>query len=111
MKTEEAKALTSSIKELSEDYAATANLVATSVANSTGGAKRLWKSGDKSLLIKAGVALIVCPEPFVSDILGTSLVVAGTVQQAIKRRSVYLDDFPKAFRNVMNDLKSARELI
>ncbi len=80
MKTEETKALTNSIKELAEDCAVTTNLVATSVANSTGGAKKLWKSGDKSLLIKAGVALIVCPEPFVSDILGTSLVVAGTVQ-------------------------------
>ncbi len=111
MKSEEAKMIASSMKELSKDYAVTAALVENSVANSAGGAKKLWKSGDKSLLIKAGIALIVCPEPIVSDILGASLLVAGAVQQGLKRRSIYLDDLPKAVRNVVDDLKSAKELI
>lgn len=111
MKTEETKALTASIKEVSKDYVATTALVGSSIANSAGGTKKLWKSGNKSLLIKAGLALIVFPEPIVSDMLGTSLLVAGAVQQGIKRKSIYLDDLPKAFRSVMEDLKSARELI
>ncbi len=111
MKTEESKVLTESMKALSQDYASTARLVGNSAANSSSDAKKLWKTGNKSLLVKAGLALIVFPEPVVSDVLGTSLLLAGAVQEGIKRRSVYLDDLPKAFKNVMQDLKSARNLI
>ena len=110
MNNEEAKVLTTSIKVISKEHASTAILVGSSIADSTACAKKLWKSGNKSLLIKAGLALLVFPEPIVSDVLGTSLLVAGAVQQGIKRRSIYLDDLPKAFRSVMEDLKSAREL-
>lgn len=111
MKSEEFKTLTASIKETSKDYVATTALVGSSIADSAGSAKKLWKSGNKSLLIKAGLALIVFPEPIVSDVLGTSLLLAGAVQMGIKRKSMYLDDLPKAFKSVMKDLKSAKELI
>ena len=72
---------------------------------------KLYKRGNKSLLIKAGVALLVFPEPVVSDLLGTTLIAAGVVQQGIKRQSIYLDDLPKAFKSAMKDLKSARDLL
>ncbi len=111
MKTEELKTLAASLKETSKDYAATTALVGSSIADSAGGTKKLWKSGNKPLLIKAGLALIVFPEPIISDLLGTSLLVAGAVQQGIKRKSIYLDDLPKALRSVTEDLKSAKELI
>jgi len=111
MKTEEIKTLTASIKETSKDYVAATALVASSLAKGSRSTKKLWKSGNKSLLIKAGLALIVFPEPIVSDMLGTALLAAGAVQEGIKRKSIYLDDLPKALRSVMEDLKSAKELI
>ncbi len=111
MKTEETKVLATTVKELAEEYEAVASLVRNTTENGINSAKKLWKSGNKSLLVKAGLALIVFPEPIVSDMLGTSLLLAGAVQEVIKRKSMYLDDLPKAFGNVMKDLKFAKELI
>ncbi len=111
MKPEEVKTLASSVKQLSKDHVETTSVVSSSIANSTDSAKKLWKTGNKSLLVKAGIALIVFPEPIVSDVLGTTLLAAGAIQQGIKRQSIYLDDLPKAFKNVMKDLKYAKELI
>jgi hypothetical protein len=110
MKTEEFKALTASIKETSKGHVDMARSIGTA-ADSVGATKKLWKSGSKSLLIKAGLALVVFPEPVVSDMLGTALLAAGAVQEGIKRQSIYLDDLPKAFRSAMKDLKSTRESI
>jgi len=73
--------------------------------------QKLWKCGNQSFLIKAGLALVVFPEPIVSDIVGTSLIAAGALQQGIKRQSIYLDDLPKAFKNAMRDMKAAKELL
>ncbi len=109
MNTEEFKALTKSIKQMSNDHIDMANSIRTAT-NSVSATKKLYKSGNKSFLIKAGLAMIVFPEPFVSDILGTSLLAAGAVQQGIKSQSVYLDDLPKAFKSAMKDLKSTKEL-
>lgn len=110
MKTQEAKDLAKSVKEISQDQIALANSVST-VANGTGAAKKLWKSGNKNILMKAGLALIVFPEPVVSDVLGTVLLAAGAVQEGIKRRSIYLDDLPKALKSTIRELKLAKELI
>lgn len=76
-----------------------------------GACRKLSKSGNQSLLIKAGLALVVFPEPIVSDLLGTSLIAAGAIQQGIKRQSTYLDDLPKALNSAMKNVKAAKELI
>ena len=114
MSTKELKDLTASIKEMSKNHVEASKDAAGSARTAVHGAgavNKLYKSGNKSLLIKAGLALIVFPEPVVSDVLGTTLLAAGAVQQGIKRQSIYLDDLPKAFKSVMRDLKSARELL
>ncbi len=114
MNAKESNNLASSIKEIAKTHVEMKADAANSVnatASSAGAVNKLYKSGNKSLLIKAGLALIVFPEPVVSDVLGTALLAAGAVQQGVKRQSVYLDDLPKAFKGVMRDLKSARELI
>jgi len=110
VKTDEAKALAKAVKEMSEDHVDMINSLSAAVS-STAAAKKLWKSENKSLLIKAGVALLVFPEPIVSDMLGTALIAAGAVQQGIRRQSIYLDDLPKAFKSVMRSLNSSRELL
>ncbi len=114
MNVEESSSLAKSIKEMAKTRAemqADATNSVKSTAASAGSVNKLYKSGNKSLLVKAGLALIVFPEPIVSDVLGTALIAAGAVQQGIKRQSVYLEDLPKAFKSVMRDLKSAREFV
>jgi hypothetical protein len=110
MKTEEFKALTTSIKEMSKDHVDMAGSIG-AAANSAGVTKKLWKGGNTSFLIKAGLALVIFPEPVVSDMLGTALLAAGAVQEGIKRQSIYLDDLPKASRSAMKDLQSTKESI
>ena len=114
MTTKEFSDLTTSIKDMSkihlEAYTDTASSFRTAT-NTACAVNSLYKSGNKSFLIKAGLALIVFPEPVVSDMLGTALLAAGAVQQGIKRQSIYLDDLPKAFKSVMRDLKSTRDLL
>ena len=110
MKPEEFKALTASIKEMSKDRTEIASSVRTAT-NSASSTRKLWKSGNKSFLIKAGLALVVFPEPIVSDMVGTTLLAAGAVQEGIKRQSIYLDDLPRAFKSAMKELKKTKELL
>ena len=113
MKTEEFKALTKSVKELtnmSRERGEIANSIKT-VGTSTSTTKNLWKNGRKPLLIQAGLALLVFPEPIVSDALGTALLAAGAVQEGIKRQSVYVDDMPKAFNSAMKTLRNSKDLL
>lgn len=110
MKTEEFKALTASVKELSKDYANLAYSLK-ETAHEAKATRQLWKNGNKPLLIKVGLALIVFPEPLVSDVLGTFLLAAGTVQEGMRRQAIYVDDLPKAFQNAMRNLKAIKDQI
>jgi len=110
MKTQEAKDVAKSAKEISEDYVVLAESVSTA-ANGTEAAKKLWKNGNKNILMKAGLALIVFPEPIVSDLLGSALLAAGAVQEGIRRQSIYLDDLPKALKSTLRDLRATRDLL
>ncbi len=115
MKAKELDNLATSIKEATrnhiETYADVTNSIRTTTNNASGSVKKLYKTGNKNFLIKAGMALIVFPEPILSDALGTTLLAAGAIQEGIKRQSIYLDDLPKAFKSAMKDLKSSKELI
>jgi hypothetical protein len=53
----------------------------------------------------------VFPEPIISDLLGTSLIAAGAIQQGIKRQSIYIDDLPKALKSAIEEVKASKELI
>ena len=110
MKTDEFKALTSSVKELSRSSVDLAHSLS-GAAGGAGATKKLWMSGNKPLLIKVGLALVLFPEPVVSDALGTFLLAAGAVQEGIRRRAVYVDDLPKAFQSVMKELKASKDLV
>ncbi len=114
MTTKELNNLASSVKEITKNHVemrtdASHSISATSTA--AGSVKKLYKKGNKNFLIKAGMALIVFPEPIVSDALGTTLLAAGAIQEGIKRQSIYLDDLPKAFKSAMKDLKASKDLI
>jgi hypothetical protein len=64
----------------------------------------LWRKGNNSILIKLGLALIAFPDPTISDIIGTVLVAAGTVQMGIRRRTVYVEDVYKTFHGTLKDM-------
>lgn len=110
MKTEEFRELTASLKELSRDHADLARSFK-GATRDAGATRKLWRSGNKPLLIKVGLALVVFPEPIVSDALGTFLLAAGAVQEGIRRQAVYVDDLPKAFQSAFRDLKAAKDLV
>lgn len=108
MKPDEAKALVTALNELNESYAdfihslnGTIREVKTS--------KKLWNKGEKPWLIKLGLALILFPEPVLSDVLGSLLIAAGTVQEGIRRRALHIEDVPKTFQNVMKELRASEE--
>jgi hypothetical protein len=107
MKSEELKALAGTINEMSESYVDLLQSVKGTIRQ-VKATKKLSKDGKKPILIKLGLALIVFPEPAVSDILGSILIAAGTLQEGIRRRSLYIDDVPKTFHSVIKEIQTAK---
>lgn len=71
--------------------------------------KKLWREGNKSRLIKIGIACIVFPDPSpVGEIIGAGLITAGMVQKGIQKRSLYLEDITKTFANTLRDIQSTK---
>jgi hypothetical protein len=93
-----------SLKELSECYADFAvNMKDCSEELKDAG--RLWRARNKSRLIRLGLALIVFPEPTpVSETVGACLVATGAIQQAIKKRALFVEDVPKVYAKAIRDV-------
>jgi hypothetical protein len=102
------KALSEALRELNESYLDFAPSMAGAVREMKN-TKKLWHSGQKPWLIKLGLALIIFPEPAISDILGSLLIAVGTVQEGLRRRALHLEDVPKTFKNVLREIQAARE--
>ena len=106
MNSEKKRAILSSVSELSESYS---DLIQTlkGTTQQVRDTKKLWNSGNKSKLIKLGLALIIFPEPTpVSETIGAFLIASGVVQQGIRRRDIYVEDVLKTFRNTMSEVKN-----
>ena len=72
--------------------------------------KKLWREGNKSKLIKIGVACIMFPDPSpVTEIIGAGFIAAGLVQKGIQNQAIYLGDIKKTFECTLRDLHSTRE--
>lgn len=110
MKLEEAKAIANALNELNESYADFLQSLNGTIRE-VKASKKLWNGGNKPWLIKLGLALIVFPEPILSDILGSLLIAAGTVQEGIRRRALHVEDIPKTFQNVMRELRASEERV
>jgi hypothetical protein len=109
VKTEEVKAVTKAVNELSECYSDAAGALKTT-GYTVEDTKKLWRAGNKSRLAKIGVALIIFPEPTsISDCVGACLVAAGAVQKGIQKRSIFLEDVTKTFRNTLKDVWAAKD--
>ena len=72
--------------------------------------KKLWREGNKSKLIKIGVACIMFPDPSpVSEIIGAGFIAAGLVQKGIQNQANYLGDIKKTFESTLRDVHSTRQ--
>jgi hypothetical protein len=110
MKTEDAKTIGTAVNELSKCYA---DLIQTmkDTTREVRGTRKLWRSGNNSMLIKIGLALIAFPDPTISDVVGSILVAAGTVQSGIRKRSLYVDDIFKTFKKTLQEMRDTKHLI
>ena len=103
MKNEEIKTLADALRELKESYTDVVQTMR-ETTKEVKATKQLWRKGNNSILIKLGLALIAFPDPTISDIIGTALVAAGTVQMGIRRRTIYVEDVYKTFHGTLKDM-------
>ncbi len=107
MKTKEAKNLTTVTNELNESYADLIRAMK-DTSREVKEAKKLWRSGNNSLLIKVGLALIAFPDPTISDVVGSIMIAAGAVQAGIRRRNIYVDDVFKTFQKTFEEVRDMK---
>ncbi len=101
---EKIKTATKALTELSEHKKEAANTLK-GTGQQAAATRKLWREGNKSRLIQIGMALIVFPEPTaVSDILGTGLIAAGTIQKGIQSRSIFMEDIGKTFQSTLKEV-------
>lgn len=106
MDPEEAREIIKDIRVIGQTYREVFNAM-NSVSNVIKPVKRLFsdeKSRFGSKLITAGVALIVFPEPIVSDVMGTTLIAAGTLISRIREPNVV--DIYRELRRINRSLGS-----
>jgi len=107
VKTEEARAKASALNELGVSCTDLAQALR-GIASNAKATKNLWQSGKRPVLIKVGLALIAFPDPTISDVIGTGLVVAGLVQEGIRRRALHMEDVSRTFQSALKDLRNAK---
>jgi len=109
--TEEAKDLVEILKHLGTSRKETANMINavmhgfTKELHST---QKLWRKGNNSFLIKAGLALIAFPDPTITDIIGSAMVAAGIVQLKMKCSTLHVEDIYKTFPQVIKELTTSK---
>jgi hypothetical protein len=103
---ERAKHTTHAMHELIETYTQVHRaLKATS--KETAKTKKLWREGNKSNLIKIGMACIMFPDPSpVGEIIGAGFLVAGAVQKGVQNRALYVGDINKNLQSTIKELNS-----
>ena len=114
MNTEEAKDLAEVLRQLSLSRKETVNVVNTSMRGFTKelrSTQKLWKRGNNSLLIKAGLALIAFPDATISDVIGSAMVAAGLIQLKMKNSALHVEDVYKTFPQVVKELGAIKQCL
>jgi hypothetical protein len=111
MTVEDAKAAIAAAVEVSEERKELSNTLSGNGCAASS-AKKLFRTGNESKLIKLGVALIVFPEPTpISEIVGAGFVAAGAVQKGIKSRAGFAEDIGKDFKKAIKELGAMKDQI
>ena len=109
MEIEKAKNAAKALDELSESEK-DLFLAARDTTREVATAKKLWLEGNKSKLVKIGVAFMVFPDPTpVTPIVGASLIAAGLFQKSIQKRSLYLGDIKKTLERTLREVQLAKQ--
>jgi hypothetical protein len=108
IKMERAKQTTKSLYELAECYAE-AQRALKNIGREGARTKKLWREGNKSNLIKIGVACIMFPDPSpVGEIIGAGFLIAGAVQKGIQKRTLYVSDLKKNLEGTLKEINSTQ---
>lgn len=97
------------LKELGLSYTETLEVL-TEMSKDANHARKLWRGEKKSKLIKLALTLITFPEPTpISETIGAAVLVAGLIQNRIKKSTLHVEDVYKKFQDVNNDILKIRE--
>jgi formyltetrahydrofolate synthetase len=108
VETKELKRMATVLQELGLSYSETLEAI-NEMAKDVNNAKKLWRGEQKSRLIKIALTLITFPEPTpISETLGAAVLVAGLVQNRIKKSALHVEDVYKTFQDVNNDILKIR---
>jgi hypothetical protein len=112
MKPKDAKDFSQILCEISKDFldaGSVANVSMKGVSSEAHSLKKLWREKNQSRLVKVGVALILLPDPTISDVVGAGLVAAGLLHNRIKNSGLFLEDVFKTYPRLFRELQSARQ--
>jgi len=73
--------------------------------------QKLWKKGNNSFLIKAGLTLIAFPDPTISDVVGSALIAAGVIQLKLRNSTFHVEDVYKTFPKVVKELGAIKQCL
>jgi hypothetical protein len=111
MDNDKMKLMTDSLSELSESYVDLIQAVK-GTAEEMKNARKLWREGNKSKLMKLGLTLIFFPEPTpISETVGAFLLAAGAVKKGVEHNTLYADDVYKTFRNTLKEVQRIKHQI
>jgi len=97
------------LQELGLSYTETLEVI-NEMSKDINNAKKLWRDGHKSKLIKLAITLITFPEPTpISETMGAAVLVAGLIQNRIKKSTLHIEDVYKTFQDVNNDILKIRQ--
>jgi hypothetical protein len=106
---EEMKRMAVVLQELGLSYAETVEAV-NEMAKDVNNAKKLWRDGHKSKLIKIAITLITFPEPTpISETVGAAVLAAGLIQNRRKKATLHVEDIYKTFQDINNDILKIRQ--
>ena len=106
---EELKRMAVVLQELGLSYTETIEVVH-EMAKDVNHAQKLWRGEKKSKLIKLALTLITFPEPTpISETMGAAVLVAGLVQNRIKKSTLHVEDVYKTFQDVNKDILKIRQ--
>ena len=104
---ENIKELVNSVRELSTSYSEVYSLMKGTV-NSVRDFRSLIgdeQGGSKSGLVKLGIALILFPDPTISDIIGMGLIATGLAYSKIKPPPIYIRDVYSTIENELDIIR------
>ena len=109
MEKKELKRMAVVLQELGLSYKETLEVLH-EMSKDVNNAKKLWRGEQKSKLIKLALTLITFPEPTpISETVGAAVLVAGLVQNRIKKSTLHVEDVYKTFQDVNNDILKIRQ--